>query len=104
VPDDSPCESGNRQGSVGQGGPALTVTRTLTGQEAELQGIEPDDVEMAYRHGYQHGAVETFSAVERFLEPTEREALRAWINDVAGWRAKAMLGLPPMWRLRMLGR
>lgn len=28
------------------------ITRTLTGQEAELQGIEPDDIEMAYRRGY----------------------------------------------------
>jgi hypothetical protein len=53
-----------------------------------MQGIEPDDSEMAYRRGYQHGAVETFHAVEQFLDAATREGLRAWINDVVGWRAR----------------
>ena len=70
-----------------------------------MRGFEPDnDAEMAYRRGYQDGAIATFDAVEQFLEPVTREDLRAWINEVVAWRAKAMLGQPPMWRLRMLGR
>jgi hypothetical protein len=69
-----------------------------------MRGLEPDDSDMAYRRGYQDGAIETFYAVERFLDPMQREDLRAWINDVIGWRTKAMLASPPMWRLRMLGR
>jgi hypothetical protein len=67
-----------------------------------MHGIEPEDSEMAYRRGYQHGATETFAAVERFLDAGTREGLLAWINDVCAWRTKAMLGSPPMWRLRML--
>jgi hypothetical protein len=69
-----------------------------------MHGIEPDDAEMAYRRGYQDGAVEMFGAVEQFLDPVTQEALRTWIKDLVGWRARAMLGRPPMWRLRMLGR
>ena len=69
-----------------------------------MRGIEPDDSEMAFRRGYQAGAVETFHAVEQFLDPATREGLRAWIEkDVDGWRTKAMLAYPPIWRLRMLG-
>ena len=68
-----------------------------------MQGIDPEDAEMAYRRGYQDGAVETFHAVEQFLDSATRECLRGWINDVCGWRTKAMLASPPMWRLRMLG-
>jgi hypothetical protein len=45
---------------------------------------------------------EAFHAVEQFLDPATREGLRAWIDDVLGWRTKAMLGSPPMWRLRIL--
>jgi hypothetical protein len=67
-----------------------------------MHGIEPEDSEMAYRRGYQDGAIETFTAVAQFLDPGTREGLRAWINDVCAWRTKAMLGSPPMWRLRML--
>jgi ribosome modulation factor len=67
-----------------------------------MRGIEPDDSEMAYRRGYQAGVVETFHAVEQFLDPATREGLRAWIDDVTQWRTKAMLGSPPMWRLRIL--
>lgn len=68
-----------------------------------MQGIEPDDPDMAFRRGYEHGAIETFHAIERFLDPATREILRAWIEkDVDGWRMKAMLGYPPTWRLRML--
>jgi len=68
-----------------------------------MRGIEPDDSEMAFRRGYQAGAVETFQAVDKFLDPATREGLRAWIDDVLVWRTKAMLGSPPMWRLRILG-
>ena len=69
-----------------------------------MRGIEPDDSEMAFRRGYQAGAVETFHAVEQFLDPATREGLQNWIEkDVSAWRMKAMLGYPPIWRLRMLG-
>ena len=52
-----------------------------------MQAIERDDSEMAYRRGYGHGVVETFHAVERFLDPTTREGLRDWIEkDVYAWR------------------
>jgi hypothetical protein len=65
--------------------------------------IEKDDVEMSYRRGYEHGAIETFHAVERFLDPAMREVVRAWIEqDIHGWRLKAMLGHPPTWRLANL--
>ena len=61
--------------------------------------IGKDDPEMSYRRGYEHGAAETFRAVERFLDPAMREVLRAWIEeDVHGWRYKAMLGHAPTWR------
>jgi hypothetical protein len=69
-----------------------------------METIEKDDSEMAYRRGYQHGVVEMFHAVERFLGPATRSGLRAWIEkDVDGWRTKGMLGYPPIWRLRTLG-
>jgi hypothetical protein len=35
--------------------------------------IGKDDAEMSYRRGYEHGAVETFRAVERFLDPATRK-------------------------------
>jgi hypothetical protein len=64
--------------------------------------IEKDDVDMSYRRGYENGAVETFHAVEKFLNPAMQEAVRAWIKqDVHGWRREATLGHPPMWRLRV---
>jgi len=60
---------------------------------------------MSFRHGYQQGAIEVFCAIERFLDPTTREVLQAWIEkDVSMWRAKAMLGHPPNWRLKCLAR
>jgi hypothetical protein len=59
-----------------------------------MRGIEGDDSD---------GVIEMFHAVERFLAPATREVLRAWIQeDVHGWRYKAMLGGPPIWRLNML--
>jgi len=62
-----------------------------------------DDLEMSYRRGYQDGAVETFRAIERFLDASTREVVRAWVEqDVNGWRLKAMLGHPPTWRLANL--
>ena len=64
---------------------------------------ERNDPEMSYRRGYQDGAVETFHAVERFLDPAVREIVSAWIEqDVNGWRFKAMLGYSPTWRLTNL--
>jgi len=70
-----------------------------------MPAIGVDDSEMSYRRGYQHRATETFRAVERFLDPATREVLRAWIEpDVDGWRVKAMLGYPPIWRLSNLKR
>jgi hypothetical protein len=68
-----------------------------------MPAIGVDDPEMSYRRGYQDGAVETFRAVERFLDLATREVVRAWIEqDVNGWRLKAMLGYPPTWRLTRL--
>jgi hypothetical protein len=68
-----------------------------------MQGIVADDPEMSFRRGYEHGAIETFQSVERFLDPVTRQVLRAWIEkDVYTWRTNAMLSYPPVWRLRML--
>jgi len=68
-----------------------------------MPSIEKDDGEMSYRRGFEHGALETFHAVERFLDPAMREAVRAWIEqDIHGWRLKAILGHPPTWRLANL--
>jgi hypothetical protein len=69
-----------------------------------MPDTERDDPEVAYRRGYEHGVIEMFHAVERFLDHATREDLRVWIEkDVHGWRLKAMLGCPPTWRLNMLG-
>ncbi len=38
-----------------------------------MRGIEGDDSEMAYRRGYEHGVIEMFHAVERFLDPATRK-------------------------------
>jgi hypothetical protein len=44
-----------------------------------------------------------FYALERFLDPATRDVLQAWIEkDIYVWRIKAMLGYPPIWRLKML--
>ena len=43
-----------------------------------MQGIEKDDPETSFRRGYEHGAIETFHAIERFLDPATRDVLRAW--------------------------
>jgi len=68
-----------------------------------MLGAENDEPEMSFRRGYQQGAIEAFYAIERFLDPATREVLQAWIEkDVFMWRAKAMLGHPPNWRLNML--
>ena len=64
---------------------------------------EKNDAEMAYRRGYQDGALETLRAVERFLDPAVQQIARSWIKqDIDGWRLKAMLGQPPTWRLNEL--
>ena len=31
--------------------------------------IENDSPEMSFRRGYQHGVIDVFSAIERFLDP-----------------------------------
>lgn len=70
-----------------------------------MQGIEEEDSEAAFRRGYEHAAIEVFHAIERFLDPSTREALRIWIEeDVYVWRLNAMLDYPPTWRLKMLAR
>src|SRR5262249_61822715 len=70
--------------------------------EVDMPGAENDEPEMSFRHGYQQGAIEVFCAIERFLDPTTREVLQAWIEkDVFMWRAKAMLGHPPTWGVNM---
>jgi hypothetical protein len=38
-------------------------------REPDMPPVGKDDAEMSYRRGYKHGAVETFRAVERFLDP-----------------------------------
>ena len=65
--------------------------------------VEDDSPEMSFRRGYQHGVIDVFRAIERLLDPATREVLKDWIEkDVYGWRTKAMLGHPPLWRLRRL--
>src|SRR5262249_43278271 len=69
--------------------------------EVYMRGAENDEPEMSFRRGYQQGAIDTFLAIERCLDPTTREVLQAWIEkDVSMWRAKAMLGHPPNWRVK----
>jgi hypothetical protein len=68
-----------------------------------MQGVVPEDPEESFRRGYEHAAIEVFHAIERFLDPSTREALRIWIEeDVYVWRLNAMLDYPPTWRLKML--
>jgi hypothetical protein len=74
----------------------------LKEMEVDMRGAEDVEPEMSFRRGYQQVAIEVFYAIERFLDPTTREVLQAWIENVFMWRAKAMLGHPPTWRLNML--
>jgi hypothetical protein len=65
--------------------------------------VENDSPEMSFRRGYQHGVIDVFRAIERLLDPASRELLKDWIEkDIYVWRTKAMLGYPPLWRLRRL--
>jgi hypothetical protein len=65
--------------------------------------VEKESPEMLFRRGYEHGVIDTFGAIEQFLDAATRDVLRAWIEkDVYVWRTKAMLGYPPIWRLKML--
>jgi hypothetical protein len=61
-----------------------------------MRGIETGgDSEMAYRRGYEHGVIELFYAIKRFLDPRTQEGGRAWIEkDVDAWRTRTMLGYP----------
>jgi len=75
----------------------------LKEMEVDMRGAENDEPEMSFRRGYQQGVIEVFDAIERFLDPTTRGVLQAWIEkDVFMWRVKAMLGHPPNWRLNLL--
>ena len=68
-----------------------------------MQGVAPEYPEESFRRGYEHAAIETFHAIERFLDPSTREVLRTWIEeDVYVWRLNAVLSYPPTWRLKML--
>jgi hypothetical protein len=68
-----------------------------------MPAIGEDDPGRSYRRGYQDGAVETFRAIERFLDVATREVVRTWIErDVNDWRLKATLSHPPTWRLNKL--
>jgi hypothetical protein len=59
--------------------------------------------EESFRRGYERAAIDTFHAIERFLDPSTREVLRTWIEkDIYVWRLNAMLGYPPIWRVKML--
>ena len=65
--------------------------------------VENDSPEMSFRRGYQHGVIDVFRAIERLLDPASRDILKDWIEkDIYVWRTKAMLGYPPLWRLRRL--
>jgi len=67
------------------------------------ESVEDDSPEMSFRRGYQHGVIDVFRAIERLLDPASREILKDWIEkDIYVWRTKAMLGYPPLWRLRRL--
>jgi hypothetical protein len=67
------------------------------------ESIENDSPEMSFRRGYQHGVIDMFRAIERFLDPATRDVLKDWIEkDIYVWRTKAMLGYPPLWRLQRL--
>jgi hypothetical protein len=71
--------------------------------EVDMRGAENEEAEMSFRRGYQQGAIDVFYAIERLLDPTTREVLKAWIEkDVSIWRVKAMLAHPPTWRLNMI--
>jgi hypothetical protein len=51
------------------------------------------------------GVIEAFFALERVLDPATREPFASWIEkDIYVWRVKAMLGYPPIWRLKLLAR
>ena len=62
-------------------------------RKADMQGIEREGSEEAFRRGYEHAAIETFYAVSRFLIPAAREILRTWVqDDVYVWRHNSMRG------------
>jgi hypothetical protein len=68
-----------------------------------MRGAENYEPEMAFRHGYQQGAIDVFYAIERYLDPATRDFLEAWIEkDVSIWRLKGTLDHPPNWRLNVL--
>jgi hypothetical protein len=72
-------------------------------REPDMQGIEREGSEEAFRRGYEHAAIETFHAVSRLREPAAREILRTWVeDDIYIWRHNSMRGYPPTWRLRTL--
>ena len=57
--------------------------------------VEDDSPEMLFRRGYQRGAIDVLSAIERLLDPASRRILKDWIEkDIYVWRTKAMLGYP----------
>jgi len=75
----------------------------LRDKEKVMPAFGEDDPGRSYRRGYQDGAVETFRAIERFLDVATREVVRTWIEqDVNDWRLKATLSHPPIWRLNKL--
>jgi hypothetical protein len=75
----------------------------LKEMEVDMRGAEDNEPEMSFRRGYQQGVIDIFCAIERCLDPATREVLQAWIEkDVSMWRAKAMLGHPPNWRLNVI--
>src|SRR5262249_60796523 len=70
--------------------------------EVDMRGAENDEPEMSFRRGYQQGVIEVFDAIERFLDPTTRGVLQAWIEkDVFMWRGKAVVGDSPKLGVKM---
>src|SRR6516225_4679079 len=46
-----------------------------------MPAIGEDDPGRSYSRGYQDGAVETFRAIERFLDVATREVVHTWIEQ-----------------------
>jgi hypothetical protein len=59
-----------------------------------MPAIGVDDPEMSYRRGYEHGAVEMFRAVERFLDPATRGCLLRCMSPLMGHKANSPTRLP----------
>jgi len=60
---------------------SVTQWIELRDKEKVMPAIGEDDPGRSYRRGYQDGAVETFRAIERFLDVATREVVHTWIEQ-----------------------